>query len=116
MSRLDIHVGGSFADTKRRVLDAVERAERGEAGAAENHISFESWEALTAVMTPRRFELLRHVHRHPEVSVAALSRALGRDYKRVHEDVEALVAAGLLDRPDGGVRAPFGEIGVLVAL
>jgi hypothetical protein len=36
--------------------------------------------------------------------------ALGRDYKRVHEDVEALVAAGLLDRNDAGLRADYDAI------
>jgi hypothetical protein len=43
-------------------------------------------------------------------SVLALARALGRDYKRVHEDVEALVAAGLLDRNDAGLRADYDAI------
>jgi predicted transcriptional regulator len=42
--------------------------------------------------------------------VLALARALGRDYKRVHEDVEALVAAGLLDRSEAGLRADYDAI------
>lgn len=116
MSEVEVHVGGSFADTKHRVLDAAARAERGERVRPETHITFESWEALTAVMTPKRFDLLRHVHRVPEPSVAALARALGRDYKRVHEDVEVLTAAGLLEREDGGVQAPYAEIRAAVAL
>ena len=37
----------------------------------------------------------------PEVYL--LSPVLGRDYKRVHEDVEILTAAGLLDRNDTGL-------------
>jgi predicted transcriptional regulator len=115
MSRLDIHVGGSFADTKRRVLDAVARAGRGER-TGESHIAFESWEALAAVMTPRRFELVRHLHRQPEASVAALSRSLKRDYKRVHEDVEALAAAGLIDRTGKGLRAEYSEIRTRIAI
>ena len=69
MSRLDVHVGGSFADTKRRVLDAVERGEV----VGETHITFDTWEALAAVMTPKRFDLVRHLHRSPEASVAALA-------------------------------------------
>lgn len=36
-----------------------------------------------------------------------LAHALGRDYRRVHEDVEALEAAGLLDRDKEGVRADY---------
>ena len=58
-------------------------------------------------MTPRRLELLRHVHRHGARNIRALAIALGRDYRRVHEDVEALVKAGLLDRDENGLRADY---------
>ena len=91
MTKLDIHVGGTFADTKARILDAIARAKGGET-VREDHVTFASWEALARVMTTKRFQLLRHLHVSPEVSVAALARSLGRDYKRVHEDVEALSA------------------------
>lgn len=116
MSSVRIHVGGTFVDTKRRVLEAVARVEQGQTPTGETHLTFESWAGLMAVMTPKRLELLRHVHRHPEASVAALARALRRDYKRVHEDVEALTAAGLLDRQDGGVQAEYDAIKAEVAL
>ncbi len=115
MSRLDVHVGGTFGDTKRRVLDAIARSERGEA-VGEMHITFETWEALAAVMTPKRFALIRHLHRSPERSVAALARSLGRDYKRVHEDVEALVAAGLIERSEAGLSADYDVIQTRIAL
>ena len=115
MSRLDIHVGGTFAATKQRVLEAVARAERGEA-VGETHVTFETWEALAAVMTLKRFALIRHLHRSPETSVAALARSVGRDYKRVHEDVEALVAAGLIERSEAGLSADYDEIRTRVAL
>lgn len=109
MSKLEIHVGGSFSDTKKRVLDAVARAERGEV-VGETHITFPSWEALAAVMTTKRFAVLRQLHKQPEVSIASLARTLGRDYKRVHQDVEALVAAGLIERSERGLTADYGEI------
>jgi predicted transcriptional regulator len=115
MSKLDIHVGGSFADSKRRLLDAVARAERGEA-VNESHLTFESWDALAAVMTPKRMALIRHLHRQPEASIAALARSLGRDYKRVHEDVEALAAAGLIERGDGRLSAEYDEIRARIAV
>lgn len=115
MSKLDIHVGGSFADSRRRLLEAVTRAGRGEA-VAEDHVTFESWEALAAVMTPKRIALIRHLHRHPQASVAALARSLGRDYKRVHEDVEALAAAGLVERAEGLLTAGYDEIRARIAV
>ena len=115
MTKLDIHVGGTFADTKARVLDAVARAKTGET-VCEDHVTFASWEALARVMTTKRFELLRHLHGSPEASIAALARSLGRDYKRVHEDVEVLSAAGLIARGEGGLRADYDEIRTQVAL
>ena len=115
MSKLEIHVGGTLEDMKRRVADAVKRAKRGEA-VREEHVNFESWEALASVMTTKRFEMLRHLHRQPEASVASLARSLKRDYKRVHEDVEALSQAGLIERSDHGLRAEYDEIRTQIAL
>ena len=106
MNTLQIHVGGGFADTERRAIDAISRHEAGEE-VRENHLTFENWQTFARVMTANRLELLRHVHHTPPRSVLALARALGRDYKRVHEDVEALAAAGLLDRNDTGLRADY---------
>jgi predicted transcriptional regulator len=42
--------------------------------------------------------------------VKALAERLGRDYKRVHQDVETLTAAGLLQRENGSVSAPYDAI------
>ena len=114
-TRLDIHVGGGFADGKGRILDAVERARRGEVVRAD-HVTFSSREALAAVMSTKRFEVLRHLHRQPERSVAAFARSLGRDFKCVHEDVEALVGAGLVDRDATGLRTDYDEIRTSIAL
>ncbi|MCZ2982582.1 hypothetical protein NYY70_20610, partial [Acinetobacter baumannii] len=71
---------------------------------------------LAKVLSGKRLELLRHVHQHPAASVAELGRALGRDYKRVHEDVEILTVAGLLERTEGGVRATYDEIRTVISL
>lgn len=112
---LQVHVGGTFSSVAQRVADAWHRAEQGEA-ISENHLTFVSWAALSKVMTPKRFELLRHLHRSPAASVAALARGLGRDYKRVHEDVEALSGAGLIERDDDGLRADYDEIRTVISL
>jgi predicted transcriptional regulator len=109
MTTLRIHVGGTFADTERRVLGAVARHEAGET-IREHHLTFENWQVFARVMTANRLELLRQVDRMPARSVLALARALGRDYKRVHEDVEALVAAGLLGCGEAGLRAEYDAI------
>ena len=61
-------------------------------------------------MTPKRMALLRHLHRHPARSVKALAESLGRDYRRVHDDVTALTAIGLIVRQGTTLRAPHSEI------
>ena len=115
MTKLDVHVGGSFRESKQRILGAVARAVKGET-VNEDHVTFASWDALARVMTSKRFEMLRHLHKNPEINVAALARSLGRDYKRVHEDVDVLLEAGLIERDNGTFRAQYDEIRTLIAL
>src|SRR5690606_41303388 len=68
------------------------RSESGEAVEAEDNVTFTSRSALASVMSDKRHELLKHLHRHPAPSLRALARELGRDYKRVYEDVAALAS------------------------
>lgn len=112
--KVEIHVGEGFTAVARRVTTAWKRAAAGQ-DVHEHHITFVSWEALAAVMTKKRHELLRHLHRHPAASIAALARDLRRDYKRVHEDVEALAELGLVER-EHGVTAPFDTIEATIRL
>lgn len=97
-------VGGDFRDDLAAFRSAWERAGRGEHVALERLLAFESWEGLAAVLTPERYRLLRHLHAHPEATVAALARSLGRQFRRVHADVKALEQAGLVDRSEEAVR------------
>lgn len=109
MAETKVIVGGDLEDDAAAFLDAWRRAERGDDG-EETVLAFETWEALAAVMTGERYRLLRYVHAHPEPSVSALARALGRQYRRVHADVAALEQAGLLDRSEGRVQTSVDRI------
>lgn len=116
MNDVKITVGGAIEDeASRRFIDAWRRGERGETF-HERHLAFESWDALTRVLTGKRMELLRYVHRNKVASVRALAKALGRDYSNVHADVQALTAAGLLDATDAGVRADYDAIETKIAI
>jgi len=103
MSDVKLTVGGTLADDAAAFLNAWHRAEDGDV-AAERALVFESWDALSRLMTGERYRLLRHIHAHPEPSISALARSLGRQYRRVHDDVTALVAAGLIERDAGSLH------------
>jgi predicted transcriptional regulator len=109
-----IRVGGGLREAAQRVATAWRRAARGERVKPQDNVTFASWSALAAVMTDKRHELLRHLHREPAPSIRALARALGRDYKRVHADVEALTAVGLVELRDGHLRADYDEIQAVI--
>jgi predicted transcriptional regulator len=116
MSEVKITVGGAMEDeAARRFAEAWRRAERGDS-IHERHLAFESWDSLARVLTGKRMELLRYVHRRNVTSVRALAKALGRDYSNVHADVQALTAAGLLDTTHGSVRADYDAIETRIAI
>ena len=116
MSDVKITVGGGMEEEATRSFDdAWHRAERGETF-RERRLAFESWDALARVLTNKRMDLLRYVHRHEVKSVRALAKALGRDYSNVHADVQALTTAGLLDAADGGLRADYDATETKIAI
>jgi len=115
MAEFKVDIGGSIEDDGAAFVDAWHRAERGEP-VHDRILAFESWEGLAQVMTGERYRLLRHLHEHPEPSVSALARSLGRQYRRVHADVAALKEAGLVGRSDGAVRTLADRIGVEIRL
>ena len=116
MRDVQITVGDSpEEEAGRRFIDAWRRAERGET-VHERHLAFESWDALSRVLTGKRMELLRYVRRHEVASIRALAKALGRDYSNVHADVRALAEAGLLDMSEERPRADYDAIETRIAI
>lgn len=109
-----LHVGSS-EEMGKRFIDAWHRLERGEE-VKETHLTFLSLEAMMAALSPKRLALLRHVHQHPARTVAELAKTLGRDYKRVHDDVSSLSHAGLIVRDTNGIRAPYDNVQAIVSL
>lgn len=106
---------GALEQAAAEVASAWKAAEAGQDVEATDHLYFEDWSALCAVLTPKRFELLRHLRRAPVASIRALSRELGRDVKRVHEDVVALEEIGLVDRDQSGrLSMHFDEISSII--
>jgi predicted transcriptional regulator len=114
VTKVQVHVG-SLADMGARFVGAWRLAEQGKA-VNETHVTFLDLDSMLAALSPRRLELLRHVHAHGAQSVRELAVALGRDYKNVHQDVTALSAAGLLLREGRRLAAPWDELQASVAL
>ncbi|MEI9987151.1 MAG: hypothetical protein WDN69_30785 [Aliidongia sp.] len=118
MSKLQVHVGKSagVAAMGERFASAWRRASAGET-VDERHLSFGTLEEAATILTPRRLELLREIHRAPAANVRALATALGRNYKNVHGDVQELLTAGAIDRDDAGaLHADYDGIAVELAI
>ena len=114
MNKVQAHVG-TLADMGGRFAGAWNRAAVGEQ-VDETHVTFLDAQTMLETLTPKRLELLRHVHRQAVGNVRELAQALGRDYKNVHGDVAILEAAGLLVRDGGKLTAPWSEIQATLAL
>ncbi len=114
MNRINVSIGNGQGDPLdemgKHVIAAWHRAERDETNEPEINVTFESMEAFLRHVTPKRLEMVRFLRAHPTNSVAELARQLGRDYKNVHEDVEALTTAGLIEKDGRSIKAVADEI------
>ena len=71
-------------------------------------LNFESPGHFFGQLSEKRWDIVRAAQGKGELSVRALARVVGRDVKRVHEDVGVLTELGLLERTEaGGVICPF---------
>ena len=94
----------------RAALRAAGR--RGQARAYRGEVlNFESPGVFFSRLSEKRWALVRALQGQGEMAVRELARRVGRDVKRVHEDVQALAELGLVERSEGGgVGCPFSEV------
>ena len=64
---------------------------------ASDLFTFSSPAQLFSVLSPKRWSLIERLQGLGPVSLRGLARALGRDVKRVHEDVGVLLERGLVE-------------------
>lgn len=106
MSKVTLVVS-SRQDANRRFLKAFE----GKAQSA--IISFESPTLLFKVLTGKRWELLKMMTGSGPMSIREGARRLDRDVKAVHDDVHALLDAGILQKTKNGrIEFPFDAVRV----
>ena len=97
--------------------DMIDRARAGAMAAIRSgkyqgeHFGFESPAALFRTITPKRWELLAKLQQTGPLGIRGLARELERDFRRVHDDVTALIEIGLIEKTnDGKIWVPFKEI------
>lgn len=84
-------------------------------GQARKHarISFPTPELLWKVLTAKRWELLKAMCGAGPLTVRDAARRVNRDVKSVHNDLTALLVAGVLDRTESGqVEFPYEAVKV----
>ncbi len=83
----------SFSDLKKQFLDAWNSGQyQGE------FLEFESPSALFRTLAPKRWDLIEALQSQGPMSIRALARAMERDVKRVHEDIQVLIGVGLVEK------------------
>ncbi len=93
----------SVADDRKTAKDFIEfwkRIEWGDSVGTEYRLNFENLETLLKALTAARWAVLKTLRKKGPMSIRALSKELGRDYKNVHTDVKRLVFFGLIERTE----------------
>ena len=74
-------------------------------------LNFETAGAFFSRLGDKRWALVHALQGQGLMAVRELARRVGRDVKRVHEDVQVLTELGLLERSEsGGVLCPFATV------
>ncbi len=111
MAKTDMQVESGLHAAVLDVAQAWKAVEAGQTIETSDQIFFRDWTALCAVLTPKRYALLRNLRQSPAGDVRALAKVLQRDVKRVHADVMALAELGLVDcAEDGKLSSSIDEI------
>jgi predicted transcriptional regulator len=76
-------------------------------------IAFESAELLFQTLTQLRWNIIMAMTGAGPLSIREVARRVGRDVKRVHDDVHALLVVGVLERTDdGSIEFPYDAVHV----
>lgn len=99
-------------DWQGRLRDAAHTAFAA-SGYVGDYLNFQSPAAFFGRLTERRWVLVNALQDAGPVGVRELARHVGRDVKRVHEDIAVLTELGLVEREENGaVVCPFADIHV----
>ena len=99
-------------ESAQEFIEAWKQAEKGNVPKEPiQRLYFQDLQTLLKVLTPRRLDLLKKLYHQGPLSIRALSKYLERDYKNVHQDIQALEQAGLVFRNSAQtLSVPWGRI------
>jgi predicted transcriptional regulator len=105
-------------ESAQEFIDAWKKAKKGLLPEEPiQRIYFQDLQTLLKILTPRRLELLKKLYDQEPMSVRALAKTLHRDYKNVHQDVQALEQIGLVSRTSQQrLSVPWGRIVAEISL
>jgi len=90
----------SLEDLGEETIQVMRSIESGNKVAPKPHeIVFTDFTALRSFLTPKRLELIRLIRKHAPASIAQLARLAKRDFARVHQDLQILSQAGIVEMP-----------------
>ncbi len=91
----------------RSIVDGIESGEyQGE------HLNFESPAVFFGKLTERRWDLVRLMQNEKPSGVREIARLIGRDVRRVHDDLQVLIELGLVEKVDDLLVCPYQDIHV----
>lgn len=73
-------------------------------------LSFPTYDLMHRVLAPKRLDIIRSMAGQGPLGYREIARRVGRDYKGVHNDITALIKAGVIDREKDGVVFPYETI------
>lgn len=77
---------------------------------AGEYLTFTSPSLFFSVLNARRWDLVSKLQTLGKTSIRELARQLGRDVHRVHDDIKALLAYGIVEQDATGVYVPYAKI------
>lgn len=100
-------------ETEERVIARAMAAVKAHRETDSAYITFVTLEQMVKTLTPMRWQIIKTMTGAGPMSIRELARRLERDVKRVHEDVQALLSTGVLDRTESGeIVFPYDKVHV----
>ena len=96
---------GARQASAQRFIDAWNQGEY-----AGEYLTFASPARFFEVINARRWELVTTLQKLGKTSIRQLARQVGRDVRRVHDDVKVLIEYDIIEQDDDGVSVPYTEI------